>query len=47
MAPSLAIDGGLLSGVPSTLVNVNLPVPKVERVGFIPESEIERVVYHG
>lgn len=47
MAPSLAIDGGLLSGAPSTLVNVNLPEPKVERVGFIQESEIERVVYHG
>lgn len=46
-APSLAIDGGLLSGAPSTLVNVNLPEPKVERVGLIPESEIERVVYHG
>lgn len=47
IAPSLVIDGGLLSGVPSTLVNVNLPEPKVERVGFIPESEIMRVVYHG
>lgn len=46
-APSLAIDGGLLSGAPSTLVNVNLPEPKVERVGAIPESEIERVLYHG
>lgn len=46
IAPSLAIDGGLLSGAPSTLVNVNLPEPKVERVGSIPESEIERVVYH-
>lgn len=47
IAPSLAIDGGLLSGAPSTLVNVNLPEPKVERVGTIPESEIERVIYHG
>lgn len=46
-APSLAIDGGLLSGAPSTLVNVNLPEPRVERVGSIPESEIERVVCHG
>ncbi|MCM1045313.1 MAG: L-threonylcarbamoyladenylate synthase [Candidatus Gastranaerophilales bacterium] len=44
-APSLAIDGGRLSGAPSTLVNVNLPKPKVERVGSIPESEIERVIY--
>jgi len=46
IAPSLAIDGGVLSGAPSTLVNVNLPEPKVERVGSIPESEIERVIYH-
>jgi len=46
-APSLAIDGGVLSGVPSTLVNVNLPEPKVERAGFIPEPEIKRVIYHG
>lgn len=46
-APSLAIDGGLLSGAPSTLVNVNLPEPKIERVGSIPVSEIERVIYNG
>ena len=45
-APSLAINGGLLSGAPSTLVNVNLPEPKVERVGVISELEIERVIYH-
>lgn len=45
--PSLAIDGGLLSGAPSTLVNVNLPEPKIERVGSIPVSEIERVIYNG
>lgn len=47
IAPSLAIDGGLLSGAPSTLVNVNIPDPKIERVGFIPKSEIERVIYYG
>lgn len=47
LAPSLALDGGLLNGAPSTLVNVNLPRPKVERVGSIPESEIERVVNYG
>ncbi len=47
IAPSLAIDGGLLSGAPSTLVNVNLPESKIERVGCIPESEIERVLCHG
>lgn len=45
--PSLAIDGGTLSGAPSTLVNVNCPKPKVERAGSIPESEIERIVYYG
>lgn len=47
IAPSLAIDGGLLSGAPSTLVNVNLPEPEIERVGFISEIEIEKVIYHG
>lgn len=47
IVPSLAIDGGLLNGAPSTLVNVNLPEPKVERVGSISELEIERVIYHG
>lgn len=46
IAPSLAIDGGLLSGAPSTLVNVNLPEPKIERNGAIPKSAIERVIYH-
>lgn len=45
--PSLAVDGGVLSGAPSTLVNVNLPKPRVERVGSIPESEIVRVMNHG
>ena len=43
--PALAIDGGLLSGDPSTLVNVNLPVPVIERAGAIPSAEIERVLY--
>ncbi len=46
-APALAIDGGLLSGAPSTLVNVNLPEPVIEREGSIPRAEIERVLYHG
>lgn len=45
--PSLTIDGGLLSGAPSTLVNVNLSEPKIERVGSIPVSEIERVIHNG
>lgn len=45
--PSLAIDGGVLSGAPSTLVNVNLPKPRIERSGSIPDAEIERVVSCG
>lgn len=44
LPPALAIDGGPLSGAPSTLVNVNLPVPKVERAGCIPVSEIEKAI---
>lgn len=43
-APALALDGGTLSGAPSTLVNVNLPVPAIERAGTIPNTEIERVL---
>ena len=42
--PSLIIDGGQLSGAPSTLVNVNLPIPAIERAGTIPNSEIERIL---
>jgi len=43
--PALALDGGTLSGAPSTLVNVNLPAPVIERAGAIPNTEIERVLY--
>lgn len=43
--PALTIDGGELSGAPSTLVNVNLPKPVVERNGSIPKEEIERILY--
>jgi tRNA A37 threonylcarbamoyladenosine synthetase subunit TsaC/SUA5/YrdC len=42
--PMLALDGGTLIGAPSTLVNVNLTVPVVERAGVIPTTEIERVL---
>ncbi len=42
--PSLAVDGGLLSGAPSTLVNVNLPTPVIERAGAIAKSDIEKVL---
>lgn len=44
LQPALAIDGGLLSGAPSTLVNVNLPIATIERAGTIPNTEIERVL---
>lgn len=42
--PALALDGGTLSGAASTLVNVNLPQPVVEREGLIPSSAIEAVL---
>lgn len=42
--PALVIDGGLLSGAPSTLVNVNCPEPVIERDGSIPKAEIERLL---
>lgn len=45
-APRLVIDGGTLSGAPSTLVNVNLPAPAVERVGVISEADIREVLNH-
>ncbi|MCD8008636.1 MAG: threonylcarbamoyl-AMP synthase, partial [Clostridiales bacterium] len=40
--PDLSIDGGVLSGAPSTLVNVNLSKPMIEREGVISKTEIER-----
>lgn len=46
LIPDLAVNGGLLSGAPSTLVNVNLPKPRVERIGSIPMDEIERLFYY-
>ena len=42
--PALALDGGSLSGAPSTLVNVNCPKPVIERAGSIPKTEIERLL---
>lgn len=38
--PDLAVDGGLLRTIPSTLVNCRRDPPVVERVGLIPEAEI-------
>jgi L-threonylcarbamoyladenylate synthase len=32
--------------VPSTLVNCNLPTPRIERVGAIPPDAIEQVLSH-
>jgi L-threonylcarbamoyladenylate synthase len=38
--PDLAVDGGLLRNIPSTLVNCRRDPPVVERVGVISEAEI-------
>jgi L-threonylcarbamoyladenylate synthase len=42
--PDLALDGGVRATVPSTLVNCNLPVPVVERVGAVPAEQIAKVL---
>jgi L-threonylcarbamoyladenylate synthase len=42
--PDIVIDGGIRQGVPSTLVNCNLPSPVIERVGAISQEEIEKVL---
>ena len=39
-APDLAIDGGILDTVPSTLVNCRRDPPVVEREGAIPAAEL-------
>jgi L-threonylcarbamoyladenylate synthase len=39
--PAVALDGGIRGGSPSTLVNVNLPEPAVEREGAIPSGLID------
>lgn len=38
--PDLAIDGGVLDTIPSTLVNCRLDPPVIERIGAVSESEI-------
>jgi L-threonylcarbamoyladenylate synthase len=43
-APDLVVDGGARQGVPSTLVNCNLPAPVIERVGAISREEIEKIL---
>ncbi|WP_232323593.1 L-threonylcarbamoyladenylate synthase [Catenuloplanes japonicus] len=42
--PDIVLDGGPRRSVPSTLVNCNLPTPRIERVGQIPEDQIEKVL---
>ena len=38
--PDLAVDGGILHTIPSTLINCRLDPPVVERVGAIPEAQV-------
>lgn len=47
IAPDLAVDGGTIDTIPSTLVNCNVDPVKIERVGVVPVSEIERVLESG
>jgi L-threonylcarbamoyladenylate synthase len=42
--PDLVIDGGRRDVVPSTLVNCNLPVPVIERVGAVSSQRITEVL---
>lgn len=42
--PDLVIDDGNRATVPSTLVNCRLVPPVVERVGAVPEEEIEAIL---
>jgi L-threonylcarbamoyladenylate synthase len=43
--PDAVVDGGERTGVPSTVVNCHLDVPRIEREGAIPAAEIERVLH--
>jgi L-threonylcarbamoyladenylate synthase len=42
--PDAVVDGGPRSQIASTLVNVNLPEPAIERSGTIPDDEIWKVL---
>jgi L-threonylcarbamoyladenylate synthase len=42
--PDAVVDGGVRSGVPSTVVNCHLDAPRIEREGAVPAAEIERVL---
>ncbi len=43
-APDIAIDGGVLGAVPSTLVNCRGTPAVIERVGAIPEAAVWKVL---
>jgi L-threonylcarbamoyladenylate synthase len=43
-SPDLTVDDGPRATVPSTLVNCNLPEPRVERVGAVPAEQIAKVL---
>lgn len=43
-SPDLTVDDGPRATVPSTLVNCNLPEPRVERVGAVPADQIAKVL---
>ena len=45
--PEIAVDGGVLSGTSSTLVNTNLPRPAIEREGAIAAEAIWNVLRGG
>jgi L-threonylcarbamoyladenylate synthase len=42
--PDVVVDGGTLSVVPSTLVNVNVDPPRIEREGAVPASKVLEVI---
>ncbi len=44
IAPDLVIDDGIRDTFPSTLVNCRLVPPVIERVGAVPEEEIEAIL---
>ena len=43
-APDIAIDGGVLQTVPSTLVNCHRSPPVIERVGLIDEATVWKIL---
>jgi L-threonylcarbamoyladenylate synthase len=43
--PDVVVDEGPRRGIPSTLVNCNLPQPVIERSGGVPDADIMRVLH--